>query len=296
MVGSVVMSALLPQLIQGIGTTKAGWTAMACVMGIPLGLIGMLRFVFVKEVVTDTEQKEDSKKSDDKASNKISMKEGLKCLAKNKYIFILAGMNFLVNLTTNMGTAANNYYFKWIMGDIGLASVLSLASLITPVMLIGFPVLSRKFGATTLLRVGAVISAAGFIVRIVGGTNMVTLVLGSLLITVGQVPISMMISIYLIDCMEYGARKTGVRVEGLITSVNSFTGKVGSGIASGLLGIVMGRAGYNAALAVQSASATTAIHMVFNIIPFILMVLFVVLAVIYRIDKDLKKMRAEEVK
>ena len=296
MICSILVSMLLPQLIAGIGTTKSGWTLMICAIGIPLGIIGMLRFIFVKEVVTDSEQKETKGKADVMSSDKISMKEGLKCLAKNKYIFILAGMSFIMNLTTNMGSAANNYYFKWVMGDIGLASLLSMAGLITPFALIAFPSLSKKFGATTLLKASAVISVSGFVLRIIGGTNMVTLIIGSLLSSIGQIPVGMMISIYLIDCMEYGARKTGVRVEGLITSVNSFTGKVGSGMASGLLGIVMGAAGYDAAQTVQSASAMTAIHMVFNFIPLILMIIFMVLAFFYRIDKDLEKMRMGDVK
>ena len=71
----------------------------------------------------------------------------------------------------------------------------------------------------------------GYGIRILGGTNLVTLTLGSVIGGVAILPVTMMISIYLIDTMDYGEWKTGTRVEGMLASVNSFASKLGSGIA-----------------------------------------------------------------
>ncbi|MDE6846832.1 MAG: glycoside-pentoside-hexuronide (GPH):cation symporter [Lachnospiraceae bacterium] len=289
MLGSIIIGMLLPQLIAGMGTTKQGWTMMALMIGVPCGLIGMLRFVFVKEVSTEKPKMMEK----DKAKTGVSLKDGLKCLVKNKYIFMLAAMTFLVQLQTNMNSAVNTYYFKYVIGDIGLASLISMTSILTPIFLVAFPALSKKFGSTNLLRAGAVIGVAGFIIRIVGGSNIPLLIVGSILITVCSIPIAIMISIYLIDCMDYGEWKTGIRIEGIMTSVNSFTSKLGSGIASGLVGLIMGVCGYNGTLEVQPESAMFSINALFNYIPLLLIALFAAIAFFYKIDRQLPQVKAD---
>lgn len=286
MVFSIIMSMLLPQLIAGLGATKTGWTIIAMIIGIPLGIIGMFRFIFVKEVAAE-EPKQRS------VQEKIPLKTSLTCIAKNKYIWILAGMSLVVQLATNIGSAVNTYYFKYMMGDIGLASLVSLSSMLTPLIMLVFPVLSRKLGTVTLLKIGAVMGVLGYGIRIIGGTNLVTIVIGSMVGGVAVLPISMMISIYLIDTMDYGEWKTGTRVEGMLGSVNSFSMKLGSGMASGLVGLVMGLAGYDGNLEVQSASATASIVALFNYLPMLLMVLLLILAICYKLDKELPKIKAD---
>lgn len=287
MVCSIVMGIVLPQLVATLGTTKIGWTKMALFLGIPLALIGMLRFVFVKEVVTEQVEKTEKKKEN------IPLATSVKCIFKNKYVWILSGMSFVVQLATNTGSAVNTYYFKYIMNNIGLASVVSLSTMITPFVMLVFPVLSRKFGTVTLLRFGAVLGIAGYGLRIIGGTNLITLLIGSLIGSVAVLPITMMASVYLIDTMDYGEWKTGVRVEGMIGSVRSFMNKLGSGIASGAVGLIMGLAGYDGTLEVQSAAANTSIIALFNWVPMILMVALLILAIAYKLDKLMPQIKSD---
>lgn len=204
MLFSIVIIMLLPQLIAGMGSTKAGWTTMALIFAIPCAVIGMFRFIFVKEVVDDNQPSDQQKEE----VQKIPLKHSLKCVFSNKYI----------------------------MGNIGLATLVSIGSMLTPVIMLIFPVLSRKFGTVPILRAGAVLGVVGYGIRILGGTNLVTLTLGSVIGGVAILPVTMMISIYLIDTMDYGEWKTGTRVEGMLASVNSFASKLGSGIASGMVG------------------------------------------------------------
>ncbi len=287
MLVSIAFGMVLPQLIAGVGAVKSGWTVITALIGIPMAVIGMLRFIFVKEVVqtenTGTEEKEET----------IPLKTGLSCIMKNKYIWILAGMTLVVQLATNVGSAVNTYYFKYIMGDIKLATIVSMSSMITPIIMMIFPVLSRKFGTATLLKAGAVLGVAGYGIRIIGGTNLVTLTVGSLLGGVAILPVTMMINIYMIDTMDYGEWKTGIRVEGMIGSVNSFCSKLGSGVASAMVGLIMGLAGYDGKLAVQSAAANTSIVALFNYVPMVLMVVLLLLAIAYKLDKELPAMKAD---
>ena len=290
MICSIVVSIILPQIIAGIGATKEGWTVISLIFAIPFALIGLGRFFFVKEVVNDDASEKE--KNANSNANKVSVGESLKALGKNKYIFMLAGMTFIAQLIANL-TAATNYYFKYIFGDIGAASLISMASIVTPLALAFFPVLTRKFGTVNILRAGAVLGVVGYVIRMIGGTNMITLVLGSLLSGLGIIPVSMMISIYLIDCMDFGEWKTGVRVEGVMASVNSFTSKLGSGIASGLVGVIMGMAGYDGNLSVQPDSAITAIKFLFNGLPLIGMAILLLLAILYNLDKFMPQVKAD---
>lgn len=287
MILSIAVNFALPPLIDTIDRTRQGWTVLALIFAVPCVFIGMLRFIFIKEVIDASAI--DTDKTEKKQSPNLG--DSLRALIKNKYIFILAGMTFIVQIISNLNVT--NYYFKYIFGNLSMASIVYAASLVTPVVLAFFPVLSRKIGTVGILKAGAALGVIGYMIRILGGTNMITLLIGSMLSGIAVVPVSMMINIYLIDCMDYGEWKTGVRVEGLLASVNAFTSKLGSGIASGLVGIIMGLAGYDGSLAVQSAAADAAIKMLFNWIPMMGLVIMMALCFMYKLDKEMPAIKAE---
>lgn len=290
MLCSIIFNIVAPQFINSAGTSKAGWTKMALYMAVPLALIGILRFVFCKEIETEHTDEKDRTTSD--STGKAGFKETVGALLKNKYLFLLVGMMFITNIINNLGPAST-YYFKYMMGDVGALSIANLTALITPVMLIIFPMLSRKIGTTKILQYAMVFGIAGMIIRTVGGTNMATILIGGGIASIAVLPISMMINTYLIDCMDYGEWKTGIRVEGMVSSVTNFAGKVGAGAASGLLGLVMGVAGYDGSLAAQSSTANMAIVGMYNIFPLVMYVIMLVLALMYKMDKIRPQMKAD---
>lgn len=286
MVFIMLFSVLMPQMIVGIGTTKAGWQQMVIMLAIPLAIIGMLRFIFIKEVNVDEVYDQD------KETQKISFKESLHAIAGNKYIFIVAAALLIVNILNNMG-AATTYYFKYIVGDIGLQSLVSLAGLITPVILIFYPLFTKKLGNTKVLQGGALIGVIGLTVRSIGGTNLITIIIGSVCSSLAFVPIGMMVNVYLIECMDYGEWKNGTRIEGALASITSFASKVGSALASSLTGLIMGLAGYDGSLAVQSDSALASIVATYNYLPLVLYIVVFVLTLFYNMDKIKPQIQAD---
>lgn len=74
MLFSIVVSMLLPQLIAGMGSTKEGWTTMALIFAVPLAIIGMFRFIFVKEVVDDNQPSDQQKAG----AQRIPLKQSFK--------------------------------------------------------------------------------------------------------------------------------------------------------------------------------------------------------------------------
>lgn len=297
MVCCIIFNIIIPQFIATLGATKSGWFTLSLTMAVPLALIGILRFFLCKEILEDVPAKaadtaEEAIEGKAQESQKLKLSDMLKLLAKNKYVFIVVGLMLITNVINGMGPATT-YYFKYMMGDIGLMSIASMTSLITPLALVFFPVLSRKFGTTKILQVGAGMGIVGMIIRTVGGPNMTTIIVGGVFSGLAVMPISMMINTYLIDCMDYGEWKTGVRVEGLIASVVNFSSKVGGAIASGLVGFVMGIAGYDGSLAEQSAAANTAIVGLYNWLPLVLFIVMLVLSLTYQMDKFRPQMQAD---
>lgn len=291
---SILFNIFFPILMSTLGTTKTGWTTLALIIGVPAGLIGILRFLLVKEIVEDKPESENISVTEEKnnTTKDKSLIQMFQLLLQNKFFFIVVGMMFLINIINNLNTA-NTYYFKYIMGDVGLMSIVGMTGMATPFLLFFFPVLARKIGTTKLLRIGGILGVAGIAIRTIGGTNIATLFVGSLLSGIAVMPISMMINTYLIDCMDYGEWKTGTRIEGLVASVNNFAGKLGSAAASGFVGLIMGMAGYNGTLEVQSAAANNAIIGVYNFFPLILFMVFTFLTFMYNMDKVRPQMKAD---
>ena len=256
LVGCIAISIVMPQILAVIGVNHSGWMLMAAAFGVPLGILGSARFFFCKERVVENTGKQDEER--------VSIGESVKLLFHNKYILLLTLLLLLFYIQSNIFTTVQTYYFKYIVGNIGLASIISAANLIVPII-IGFtPYLSRKFGTVKCLRIAMFIGMVGYALRTVGGTNIVTLLLGTVLSMVSTVPITALINVYIVDCMDYGAWKTGKRIDGLISSVTAFGKKIGASLASASVGILMGMAGYDGKLEVQTASANASIVALFN--------------------------------
>ena len=291
---SIVFNIVFPSWLAGKGTTQAGWTTLVISLAVVMSVIGILRFVFCKEIVED-EADENGKA----ATNDLTLKESLGLVAKNKYLFIVVGLMFLTFIVNNMQTATT-YYFKYIYGDLAAQGTAAITSMVVVPALVVFPALSKKFGTTKILQACCLIGTIGLVIRTIGGPNMPTIILGGLLFGIGTLPISMMINTYLIDCMDYGEWKTGVRIEGLVASIANFASKVGQGVAVGLVGVVMGIAGYDGMAAVQSATANNAIVFLYNLLPIAIFVLMFILSLMYKVDsirpqmnEDLAAMHAQ---
>lgn len=172
-------------------------------------------------------------------------------------------------------------------------SVIGVMGLVAPFMLLIFPLALRKIGGMNFVKVGIVVAIIGSVLKYFAGDNMTLIVIGSLLAGVGLPMITMVGAIFGIQCMDYGEWKTGIRIEGMINAVGGFATKVGSGLASGLVGLVMGMTGYVGGAATQNASANTAIVWCFSLIPGILCIAMFILCSFYDLEKKIDRIRKE---
>lgn len=278
-----IVSISLPMLIEAFGDQPGGWTIITGVFAVPAAIIGLGRFFFLKEIdVEETEKKE-----------VLSLKEILRVLAHNKYIFISGLALLVLQLLINIGNAVSTYYFQYIYGDISAAAAIGMISLITPFFLMAFPRLMRKNSLVKLCKIAAVAGIVGHIVKLIAPASMPVLLLGNLITGIAIMPMSMLINIFLIECMDYGEWKDGRRVEGAYSSVTGLASKLGTAVASGVVGIVMEFAKFDSTLAVQAQPANTAIIVLYSVIPAVLFLIHFLILRKYDLDKKIPQIRQE---
>lgn len=285
MVATIMIGILLPQLVAAAGKDAAAWSRMVIMIGIPCALIGILRMLLIPEYNVVEKRKE--------KQEKIRIGAGVKALLRNKYIMIFVMIYFIQQCTVAISNSCGNYFFKYYIGDIGLMSITGMSMFIMPVLLVFAPKLIQKIGTRRLLFLGTMCGLLSPVIRILSGTNMAGQFIATLVGSVFQVPSSLLLNVYVYECMEYGEWRTGIRVDGMISSLNSVAAKVAAGLSSVTCGFVLGLAKYDGTLDVQSDSAMNAIVMLYNVLPLVLCVIALIFTYLYDLEKKLPQIRED---
>lgn len=265
--GGMIISVSFPILMAKLATSAQGWRTLILMFAVPLAIIGMLRFIFVKE---------DTSIDDGTVDEKIHFKTILKMLKTNKYAWLFAGVVAMYNIVTGMN--AVTYYFKYVVGDIGLMGVFGIFSVILlPVMFI-FPTLMKKFSVSNLITMGCGLAVAGYGILFFAGANITLLLIGGILTALAAFPISYLQTIVIMELSTFNEWKGLPRMEGSTGIISGFASNVSIGLGAGLLGILLGAAGYNGTLTVQPDSTMTMIRLLYSLIPLILMVIIIICA------------------
>lgn len=288
---TMLASMILPQFVATVGTTRQGWMLISVVMSIPLTLFGLLRFFFVKE----------RRQSAETVSQNFTIKDMLSAIMQNKYILLFSLIILISNVGSNLVNSVQTYYFQYIMGDLSLASIMSLSMLAIIIVIMLTPILSNKFGFLKVMRATTLLGMIGYIIRIFAPTNMGLLFGSNILAMMGFYTMFSFAGTFVIDCIDYGEWKTGQRNEGTIACAQSVTAKIGTAVGVGLIGLLMGLSGYNGALTVQPDSANIMIIMLFSVVPAVFCLIQLILLHLYDLDKiqpqihaDLEKRRNAE--
>ena len=281
MLFSMVISITLPRMMNTMGTTEGGWTKIALVFAVPATIIGLFRFFLIKEV------------NDAKTAEPLKVGEGLRALGKNKYIFLVAISSLLVQTVTTINGTMGSYYFKYIVGNLSLLGIMGMLGIFALFFMPLFPVLMRKIGVVNIMRWGLVIGIIGYTLKFFAGTNIPILFITSLIGSVAVLPVSFMISIYVIDCMTYGEWKNGKRADGFLSVLIQFANRVGQGLASAGVGFLMGIVGYDGNLAAQSTAANNMIVALYTWIPAVIFAINLLLLTMHDLDKRMPQIKQD---
>jgi GPH family glycoside/pentoside/hexuronide:cation symporter len=283
MLFSAAVSMTLPRLMATMGTTEGGWTKIALLIGVPMVIIGLGRFFLVKELDA----------ADSKVIEPLKLVEGLRVLGGNKYIFMVAAVSLLSMILSTVVGSTGAYYFRYIVGDLSALGLIGMLGLVAPLLMLLFPALLRKTGAVNIARGAMAIGIIGFVVKIFAGANIPLLLITSLVGSLGTLPIALMVNLYVIDCMTYSEWKTGKRADGFFSVMCQFGNKVGSGLGSASVGLLMGLVGYDGMAEAQSAGVNNMIIALYSWIPAIILVVSLVIFAMHDLDKRMPQIKRE---
>ena len=224
----IVMVAWQP-VTSGLGDTPQVWFWCAVVIA-AIYLLGLLfPLLGVKEKRVAPEKQEST-----------SFKQMWKALVGNDQLMwtTLAMGLFMVGYCTTVNFAVT--YMKYIFGNEGmyvvLVAVVGVSQLGT---LAVYPKIAAKLNRRQLYTLGTVLVVLGYIVFFFAEISIALIVLGAVLVFIGQAFIQTLMLMFLADTVEYGQWKLGKRNESITFSIQPLINKIGGAISTGVVSITL---------------------------------------------------------
>lgn len=278
-IGGLIINACTLPFINAVGgsTNQSSWMIVSSVYGFIAAALFLLCFAKTKErvnVVSDEDRK-------------IGFIKTLKLMMKNDAWLLICAIWIVNILGMAIGMGVGVYYAKYILHNEAyfgfLAVIQQGVSIVLMAMMMPF---IKRFGKRNVALVGTIISLISQLLIIVNPASFSWLVVCNIVKGIGSAPLMATLFAMMADSIEYGHWKTGVRIEGTLYSATTFGAKVGGGVGMVAATTVLGMAGYNGALAVQSESALRAISNLYIYAPIIFLVILPILYCFYKLDKQ----------
>ncbi len=297
---AIFVSSMTMGLVESVGNGDyvVGFRVVMAVYAVllTLGYIGVFlltRGYDKQDVPTEEEKAEAASKAE-----KPHMPLGtmIKLLLQNNLWRWFVVTTLLYYGTSSITQGLLIYYVRDYIGNSDLVGLASLASMISGF----FAIVLLKFFAQKMGKVRASIMGLGIaftcmLVRVVSQDQIIPLYLACLLVAgFGLSLFASLVIPNIMDSIDYGEWKTGVRSDALVMSANSFGTKIGQGLGTASIAFMLDAMGYDETLAVQTESCVNGIHWLATLLPLIMYgVLIVLMLVIYRYEKKMPAIRAE---
>ena len=229
---------------------------------------------------------------------KFEYKKVLKAALKNRPLIgiMIATIGSMLSITgTNQ---LNSYMYKEVYQNTGVMTIASLATI--PMMVIAFPLipkLVKRYGKRNVILASAAYGLILSLVKVffyIDSVYIYTIINCASML--GQTAFTMLIWALVSDCLDYSEWKMGIRSDGSMYSLYTFSRKIGSTIASTGVAAALGMIGYvSGANVVQSTSTINGIYYLVNLVPVVTCILELIgVGFIFNLDKQTtEKMYAE---
>ncbi|NJC71351.1 MFS transporter [Planosporangium thailandense] len=246
----LALAAIVAPLIQTSNNLQRSLTIlMAIFLVVGFGLYLWCFFTSLEQVQREEE--------------KVGLRESLAMLGHNRPLILLSlsGLLFLGGMFTLQTLAV--YYARDVLGSGGYYVVLTVAQTVGMIAAAALaPKAVESVGKKTVYILGGVVTVVGGVALAVapGSVPVIGIVCFAVL-GLGLGTINTIIWAMEADTVDYGEWRTGVRAEGTIYSVLSFTRKVGQGVGGAAAAYALGLGGYIAGARVQPRGAITTIRL-----------------------------------
>lgn len=284
--GTLTINTFTLPLVELFGNTASAWTKAFVVLGAVSVAAFLINFFGTKErvrpAVKDGEVKD------------VPFATGVKALFQNKYWIMMTGMLALFFLMYSVNGGATVFYAKDILGDKNLVTTINgIFNVVQIVSMFFIAMLVKRFGKRNVFALGLVFDIVGMLVLNYSGGAMNLIVVSSVIRGIGNACGGATMWAMVSDTIDYGEWKTGYRTEGLVNSACSFGYKIGNGIGSALLGLILEIGGYVGEAAVQTAEALFSIEVCFVWIPIVVYVCGLIIMKFWHLDKEFSGILAD---
>lgn len=256
----IIGFAAIP-LVELLGGGRQGWALAALLCGIISAATILWAGLAVKEL---PERPEDAKDN----AERTSLLAASKYLGKNKYFWFLLIINLAIYIYYGMQGTATVYFCSHVLENEAAFGWINMAIYGPLVFLIYFaPPVVKKLGARRANVAGAAVAVIGGLLAFVNPRSLGWVLASCLLGNIGLLPQYVTMNPLVAEAAEYTKRRHGKDLTAIFYSCVSVGSKVGHGVGTALTGLILDRAGYDGALAVQPRAAVNAIMLVFLAAP-----------------------------
>ncbi|MFC4025542.1 MFS transporter [Oceanobacillus longus] len=216
------------------------------------------------------------------------LKRTASALMKNKSLLWLLLVSLISMTTMMMIGVVNIYLFKNYFGNTIALSVVGFIQ--TATVFIAMPMITpavMRFGKKEIGSAGLLIASVAYLLLYILPDVSVTLFV--MLTAVGMFGMNLFNIItwaFVTDVADYHEYITGMREDGTVYSIYSFSRKIGQALAGGLAGFAITAVGYDAANGTQSQNVLDGIYSLATLVPGVLFLVgFLVLAIFYPLNK-----------
>lgn len=284
--GTLTINTFTLPLVELFGNTASAWTKAFVVLGAVSVAAFLINFFGTKERVRPAVK--------DGEAKDVPFATGVKALFQNKYWIMMTGMLALFFLMYSVNGGATVFYAKDILGDKNLVTTINgIFNVVQIVSMFFIAMLVKRFGKRNVFALGLVFDIVGMLVLNYSGGAMNLIVVSSVIRGIGNACGGATMWAMVSDTIDYGEWKTGYRTEGLVDSACSFGYKIGNGIGSALLGLILEIGGYVGEAAVQTAEALFSIEVCFVWIPIVVYVCGLIIMKFWHLDKEFSGILAD---
>ncbi len=192
-------------------------------------------------------------------------------------------------LTITGASQTYSYIYKEVYQNTTMMTISTVASM--PFMIVVFPLIPKmvkKFGKRNVILYTSAMSLVFSLIKMfIFIENVVVYTVLNILTLLGQTAFTMLIWALVSDCLDYSEWKSGLRSDGSMYSLYTFSRKIGSTIASTGIAASLGLVGYvSGENVVQTKEAVMGIYYLCNAIPTICYALVLIgIGLIFNLDK-----------
>ncbi len=228
------------------------WVALIC------SAVGFLGFFLVNRLVTERVEIQEKQEQ-------FNYIKTLKSFTKNRPLIALCLVSILNIVCFMSMTTVNQIIFQSYFHNtklLSIANVISYLPMVLVMPLVG--IITKKIGKKGfLVAVNAIASVAGvimfFVMEKVDPANSSALILwivGLMFLFLSNASFGIIVWAMVVDCIDYGFEKTGVKEEGTTYAIYSFFRKLAQGLGSSFSALALAACGYVEELGAEQTMET----------------------------------------